>query len=283
MALKLSATEHDIGGLNVKRLLPHMKKRMVGPFIFFDHMGPTTFSQGEGIDVKPHPHIGLSTLTYLIEGRILHRDSLGNNLEIAPGDVNWMTAGTGITHSERESVETRASEHALNGLQSWIALPAQHEDIAPAFTHVKREALPQIAKDGVMTRLIAGNAYGLSSPIKTCSEMFYLDVIGAEGKKIDVPNPDFETALYVLYGQVTVNEDTISPYELVILEDTETTIEFSKNSRVILLGGEKWQHVPYIHWNFVSFSKEKIERAKQNWIDGKFPEISSDKLERVEY
>ncbi|TMN88724.1 hypothetical protein CWB72_12040 [Pseudoalteromonas phenolica] len=283
MALKLSATEHDIGGLNVKRLLPHMKKRMVGPFIFFDHMGPTTFSQGEGIDVKPHPHIGLSTLTYLIEGKILHRDSLGNNLEIAPGDVNWMTAGSGITHSERESVETRASEHALNGLQSWIALPAQHEDIVPTFTHVKREALPKIVKDGVMTRLIAGNAYGLRSPIKTYSEMFYLDVIGAEGKTIDVPNPDFETALYVLYGQVMVNDETIYPNELVLLEDTETTIKFAKNSRVILLGGEKWQHVPYIHWNFVSFSKEKIEQAKQKWIDGKFPEIPSDKLERVEY
>lgn len=250
MALKLSATEHDIGGLIVKRLLPHMKKRMVGPFIFFDHMGPTTFSQGEGIDVKPHPHIGLSTLTYLIEGKILHRDSLGNHLEIAPGDVNWMTAGTGITHSERESVETRASEHALNGLQSWIALPAQHEDIVPTFTHVKREALPQIVKDGVMIRLIAGNAYGLSSPIKTYSEMFYLDVIGAEGKTIDVPNPDFETAIYVLYGQVTVNDETISPNELVLLEDTETTIKLAKNSRVILLGGEKWQHVPYIHRYF---------------------------------
>ncbi|ESP92173.1 MULTISPECIES: pirin family protein [Pseudoalteromonas] len=281
MAQLLNSTTYDIGGLTVNRLLPHMKKRMVGPFIFFDHMGPTSFPVGEGIEVQPHPHIGLSTLTYLIEGQILHRDSLGNCIEITPGDVNWMTAGKGIVHSERESFETRASQHNLNGLQLWVALPEHYSDIEPSFEHISRHDLPQITHKGVMKRVIAGEAYGLQSPIATYSPMFYVDIIASAQNQLEVPNPKQETAIYLIYGEVKVAGQTYNPGDFVLLAASDKTISVSKNARLVLLGGDKWENVPYIHWNFVSFSKDRIEQAKRDWQQGDFPSIKYDNLEYV--
>ncbi|GLQ31054.1 pirin family protein [Litoribrevibacter albus] len=281
MAQILKATEHDIGGLVVKRILPNFQKKMVGPFIFFDHMGPSTFSPGVGFDVLPHPHIGLSTLTYLFTGSILHRDSLGNHLEIHPGDVNWMTAGRGIVHSERESIEVRASEHQVNGLQCWVALPEALETIEPSFHHIKKEQLPQLNHDGKMIRLIAGEAYGMSSPIKTYSPMFYLDVVAPAGAHLDQPQAHQETAIYLIYGQIEIQGQTYEAGDFVLLEEEDTHIRCTRHTRCIVLGGKKFAKTPFIHWNFVSFSRDRIEDAKTRWKAQEFPNIPEDNLEYV--
>jgi len=279
MAQILKATEHDIGGLAVKRILPNQQKRMVGPFIFFDQMGPSTFPVGQGINVKPHPHIGLSTLTYLFDGSILHRDSLGNNVEIFPGDVNWMTAGSGIVHSERESFEVRGNQHSVSGLQCWVALPESMAELAPAFTHAKKETLPQNIENGVMMRLVVGEAYGLSSPIKTYSPMFYVDVIANKHSNIVTPDPSQETALFIIYGSITINGENFGPNEFILLSPEDEQITLKEDSRFVLLGGDKFEKVPMIHWNFVSFSKERIEQAKDDWKNQRFPTIPGDDKE----
>lgn len=283
MAKVLSFKEHDIGGLNVKRILPNPEKRMVGPFIFLDHMGPTVFKAGQGINVRPHPHIGLSTLTYLFEGAILHRDSIGNHLEIQPGDVNWMTAGRGIVHSERETFEVRANEHAINGLQSWIILPEEMAELEPSFIHTKKRDLPHLTYEGVMIRLVIGEAFGLSSPIKTYSPMFYLDVVACENSTIGIPNPDYETAIYPVYGKVEVNGQTFEAGEFVLLEKGDDIINFVEPGRFIMLGGEAFDRAPYMEWNFAAFSKERIEQAKADWRQGRFPEIPNDNRENIPY
>ncbi|MDN3652344.1 pirin family protein [Thalassotalea ponticola] len=281
MATALTAVEHDIGGLFVKRLLPNQQKRMVGPFIFFDQMGPSTFKAGQGINVRPHPHIGLSTLTYLFDGSILHRDSLGNHLEIFPGDVNWMTAGKGIVHSERETFEVRANNHSISGLQCWIALPEAMAELEPSFNHVKKQDLPHLIHEGVMMRLVVGEAYGLSSPVKTYSPMFYIDVAASKGSTITKPHPNQETAIFVVSGRVSINGTDYSQGEFVLLDEQDNDIVVNECGRFIMLGGQKFDVVPYIHWNFVSFNKERIERAKQDWIDGKFPSIPGDNKEFI--
>lgn len=281
MAKILEATEHNIGGLNVKRALPHQEKRMVGPFIFFDQMGPNNFPAGQGINVKPHPHIGLSTLTYLFDGSILHRDSLGNNLEIHPGDVNWMTAGKGIVHSERETFEVRANPHAISGLQCWVALPEHMAELAPSFAHVKKHDLPHITHEGVMMRLVVGEAYGLSSPVKSYSPMFFIDVVASKGSVISTPNPEQETAIFPICGKVSVNGKTYGVSEFVLLEAVDSEITLVEDGRFIMLGGDKFEQVPHIHWNFVSFSKERLEQAKDDWRNGKFPTIPGDDKEYI--
>ena len=281
MAKILNPTEHDIGGLNVKRVLPNFDKKMVGPFIFFDHMGPNDFPVGQGINVRPHPHIGLSTLTYLFRGSILHRDSLGNNLEIHPGDVNWMTAGKGIVHSERESFEVRANPHHIDGLQCWIALPENMTEIEPSFTHIKKQQLPHIIHEGIMMRLIVGEAYGLSSPVKTYSPMFYIDVVGSANSQIKSPNPQQETALYVIYGSVTVGQQDYQAGDFILLDNLDTDIHFASDARFILLGGDKFEKVPYLHWNFVAYSKERLEQAKQDWQTQRFPKTPGDDKEFI--
>lgn len=282
MAYTLEAKKHDIGGLFVKRVIPQVKKKMVGPFIFFDHMGPGDFPAGKGINVRPHPHIGLCTITYLFEGSILHRDSLGNTLEITPGDVNWMTAGRGIVHSERESMEVRAKAHSIDGLQCWIALPEHHAEIEPSFTHIKKENLPQLIHEGVMMRLIAGEAFGLSAPVRTYSPMFYLDILAEAGSHIMRPNPDQECALYMISGSAAVDGEQYQQGDFVILEE-DGPIEVQDNSRFILLGGEEWTDIPHIEWNFVSFSKQRIEQAKQDWAAGRFPAVPGDDKEFIPY
>ncbi|TKB43543.1 pirin family protein [Thalassotalea mangrovi] len=283
MAKILSSVEHDIGGLFVKRVLPNQEKRMVGPFIFFDQMGPGEFPAGQGINVRPHPHIGLSTLTYLFDGSILHRDSLGNHIEIHPGDVNWMTAGKGIVHSERETFEVRANKHSISGLQCWIALPEHMTELEPAFVHVKKEHLPHYIKEGVMMRLIVGEAYGLSSPVKSYSPMFYLDVAASKDSMIERPHTNQETAVFPICGQIAINGETFGPGEFVLLDDNDEEISMVEEGRFIMLGGDKFEKVPYIHWNFVAYSKERIEQAKDDWRKGRFPKIPGDAEELIPF
>lgn len=281
MAQALNAVEHDIGGLFVKRLLPNQKKRMIGPFIFFDQMGPSRFPAGQGINVRPHPHIGLSTLTYLFEGSILHRDSLGNHMEIFPGDVNWMTAGKGIVHSEREAFEVRANKHSISGLQCWVVLPEEMAELEPAFNHVKKQDLPYLIHEGVMMRLVVGEAYGLSSPVKTYSPMFYIDIAASGGSKIHRPHTEQETAIFVVSGSISVDDIEYGEGEFVLFDDHDNEVLVNKCGRFIMLGGQKFETVPFIHWNFVSFKKERIEQAKENWKNGLFPKIPGDDKEFI--
>ncbi|MCU4676951.1 pirin family protein [Catenovulum sp. 2E275] len=285
MARKLNAKQHDLGGLTVKRILPNPECKMVGPFIFFDHIGPAQFAAGEGINVRPHPHIGLSTLTYLFDGHILHRDSLGNHIEIAPGDVNWMTAGKGIVHSERETLETRASQHTIHGLQCWIALPKNFAEIEPEFIHVKKEQLPVYMFDNVMKRLIVGDAYGMSSPVKSHSPIFYLDVVAQLGSQVFRPNLDHlaeqETAMYVIDGEVCIGDVSYKAGDFVLFESADHAIDCVTHARFILLGGDKFTQVPYIDWNFVSFDKARIEQARDDWKNGRFPTIAGDDKEFI--
>ncbi len=290
MPLKLTAKEHDLGGLTVRRVLPHMYKKMVGPFIFFDHMGPTNFEAGTGINVRPHPHIGLSTLTYLFKGSILHRDSLGTHLEIFPGDVNWMTAGRGIVHSERETFEVRANPHEIDGLQCWVALPEGMAELAPSFQHVKKQSLPNLIKEGIMMRLIVGEAFGLSSPVKTYQAMFYLDVAACEGSQIARPNFDKsksdaqqECAAYVVEGEIEVSGMTYRKGDFILMENEDHSIKMSSSGRLILLGGDKIEKEPYITWNFVAYSKDRISKAIDDWREGRFPSVPGDDQEFIEY
>lgn len=278
MTISLNGKPKDLDGFSVKRILPHAKKRMVGPFIFIDHMGPADFAPGDGIDVRPHPHIGLATITYMFEGSLLHRDSLGNNLEILPGDVNWMTAGRGIVHSERETIEVKASDHRLNGMQCWVALPQAMAEIEPSFNHIKRAELPHFMKDGVLKRLIVGEAFGMTSPIKTYSQMFYLDVMAKSGKTVERPDSEQECMIYVVQGEISINGEDFPAGEAILLEK-ETEITARTNCRLLMLGGSAWPNIPYIFWNFVSFSKERIEQAKEDWRENRFPGIPGDREE----
>ena len=281
MSQILQGQEADLGEFSVQRILPHMQKKMVGPFIFVDHMGPADFPAGKGVNVRPHPHIGLATITYLFEGSILHRDSLGNVQEIYPGDVNWMTAGKGIVHSERETLEVRASEHQLNGLQCWVALPEDKTDIEPSFTHIKKDRLPHIMRPGLLMRLIAGDAYGHSAPVKTYSTMFYADLIADAGTCLERPDPSLECALYVQLGEVVVNGQTYHAGDFIYFEEGDTEMNFTRCSRAVLLGGEKFERTPYIHWNFVAYSREEIEAARARWEQGGFPVIPGDDQEFI--
>jgi len=278
MATLLTGKTKDLDGFTVTRILPHKEKRMVGPFVFLDHMGPAHFAAGEGVDVRPHPHIGLATLTYLTDGAILHRDSLGNNMEILPGDVNWMTAGKGIVHSERETHETKARDHALNGLQCWVALPEKFAEIEPAFSHHKKCQLPQFNKEGVFARLIAGDALGMTSPIRSYSPMFFLDVILTSGTEFQRPNPDQECAMYVLEGEVELADASFKEGDFVLLQ-ADDSVSAQAYGRAVFLGGEHWPTNPHMYWNFVSFSKERIEQAKSDWEEQRFPEIPGDNQE----
>lgn len=281
MAKLIKAKEKDLGGFTVTRILPHQDQRMVGPFVFFDHMGPAHFKAGDGINVRPHPHIGLATMTYLFEGSILHRDSLGTIQEIFPGDVNWMTAGKGIVHSERETIEVRANEHKLNGLQCWMALPEDKAEIEPSFVHVPKAELPYIHREKVLMRLIAGEAFGKSSPVKTYSPMFYLDVVAENGAKVERPCGAFETAAYIQMGKVKVGDDVFSEGDFIVYEPSDTLLEVIENARFIFLGGQVFEKQPYMFWNFVSFDKAKIEDAKQRWKAGLFPAIPGDDQEFI--
>lgn len=255
----------DLGGFTVGRVLPYPKRRMLGPFIFFDEMGPADFAPGAGIDVRPHPHIGLATVTYLFDGEIRHRDSLGFDQVIRPGDVNWMIAGRGIVHSERTDDAVRKSGQRLHGIQSWIALPEDALEAAPEFHHHPKASLPEINDGGAAMRLIAGAAFGKSSPVKTHSPMFYLGVEANAGARIPMPDDHEERAIYILDGAVLIDGEAFERGRMIVFaQNARPEIAATAKTRAMLLGGAPLGP-RIIWWNLVSTSQERIDRAKQDW------------------
>ena len=262
----------DLGGFEVRRTLPAARRQMVGPFIFFDQFGPTAFAPDQGIDVRPHPHIGLATVTYLFKGEIQHRDSLGNNQLIRPGEVNWMIAGHGITHSERTATAERARPHELSGIQTWVALPERDEETEPGFEHQAREALPYFDDDGKRVRLVLGSAYGERAPVSTFSEMFYLDAALDPGAVLPLPDEHEERGVYVLEGAAKVAGEEYEAGRMLVFRpgDRVSLTAGDTGTRLMLLGGEALEGPRYVWWNFVATSKEKIEAAKEAWRAGDF-------------
>jgi redox-sensitive bicupin YhaK (pirin superfamily) len=272
----------DLGGFRVRRALPHIKQRMVGPFIFLDHMGPAIFPAGEGLDVRPHPHIGLATLTYLVEGSIFHRDTLGNAQNIVPGDINWMTAGRGIAHSERSSPESRQVERQMTGVQSWLALPRAFEETEPAFFHHDAGEMPVITDTGISLHLVAGEAYGAISPVQVFTSTLYADVTLAAGAAIPLPDEHEERAIYLLSGSVEIaGEGFATPSLLAFRPGDHITIRAQSAARFIMLGGEPVDGPRHLWWNFVSSSKERIEQAKADWTSGAFGVVPGDEKEWI--
>jgi redox-sensitive bicupin YhaK (pirin superfamily) len=257
---------HDIGGFEVRRALPAKQRQMVGPFIFFDQMGPGEFLTGKGVDVRPHPHIGLSTVTYLFEGEILHRDSLGTEQPIAPGDVNWMTAGRGIAHSERTAIARRVGPHRLAGIQSWVALPKAQEERAPDFTHHPGASLPVLEDGGVRLRLIAGQGWGQAAPVAVASELFYADAVLAPDAALPLPDHE-ERGVWVMEGEVSVGGVRFEAGRMLVFRagDAISVQAGAAGARLLLLGGAAMDGPRYLFWNFVSSSRERIEEAKQAW------------------
>jgi hypothetical protein len=268
---------HDLGGFSVRRVLPHLHARHVGPFVFFDHMGPAAFPPGQGIDVRPHPHIGLATVTYLFEGAIQHRDSLGHVQTIRPGDVNWMTAGRGIVHSERSPAAERAGGHTLHGIQVWVALPLDAEEAEPSFHHHDADALPSIERDGVSMRLVVGSAFGQRSPVLTFSKMFYLGTTFAAGATLVLPPEHAERAVYVADGMLDIGGDTVSTGQLAVLAPgIAVRIDAGQSARAVLFGGAALDGERHLWWNFVASSRDRIERAKEDWRRMRFGQIPGD-------
>jgi redox-sensitive bicupin YhaK (pirin superfamily) len=265
---------HDLGGFTVRRVLPHIQARHVGPFVFFDHMGPARFAPGNGVDVRPHPHIGLATVTYLFEGAIQHRDSLGSVQTIRPGDVNWMTAGRGIAHSERTPAEERAAGHGLHGIQVWVALPRQAEETEPSFFHHGAAELPRVDRDGVSLRLVVGTALGMRSPVLTFSEMFYIAAEFSAGSSLRLPSEHAERAVFTTDAAITIDNNVVEPGQLAVLAPgVEVEIHAPTAARVILFGGEPLDGERHLWWNFVSSSRERIEQAKADWSARRFGEV----------
>ncbi|KVV41040.1 pirin [Burkholderia ubonensis] len=256
----------DIGNLQVRRTLPALAARLVGPFIFFDHMGPATLPPGTGLDVRPHPHIGLATVTYLFEGAILHRDSLGSLQEIVPGDVNWMTAGRGIVHSERTPDALRERGHTVHGIQTWVALPLAHETDAPSFEHHEAAALPTLNDDGVSLTVIAGDAFGLRSPVTTFSRTLYVAAEFADGGRLVLDASHEERAIYLVDGDLAIDGTPLEPAQMAVLAPGATvTLTSGAGARAMLLGGDRLEGERFIDWNFVASSRDAIERAKEAW------------------
>jgi len=268
----------DLGdGFSVRRALPHGKRQMVGPFIFFDQMGPVQFIAGQGLDVRPHPHIGLATVTYLFDGRVMHRDSEGNALEITPGAMNLMTAGRGIAHSERSPADARQGSEGMFGIQSWIALPQAHEETAPSFQHFDAGSLPLIEDGGVRARVIAGSAFGKTSPVGMLSEWLYAEVVLAPGASAPLDPDQEERAIYVAEGEVDIAGETFEgPRLLIFRPGDRITVRALRRARLMFLGGAALEGPRYIWWNFVSSRKERIEQAKEDWKTGRFAPVPNE-------
>jgi len=266
----------DLGdGFIVQRALPSAQRRMVGPFVFFDQMGPTVMTSGRGLDVRPHPHIGLATVTYMFTGEILHRDSLGSVQPIRPGEVNWMTAGRGIVHSERTPPELRPVDAPVFGIQSWVALPERHEETTPSFAHHGEGELPVIEDGGTHIRLIAGSLYGERAAVQTFSEMFYADATLAAHASIEVPATHEERAIYVVEGPVRIGGVDYDAGRLVVLKPGRAVSMNASDTpaRLMLLGGEPMDGPRHVWWNFVSSSRERIEQAKSDWQERRFASV----------
>jgi redox-sensitive bicupin YhaK (pirin superfamily) len=270
----IAGRNRDLGGFAVRRVLPAAGARMIGPFIFFDHLGPLSLPPGEGLDVRPHPHIALATVTYLFAGSLMHRDSLGSVQEIRPGDVNWMTAGCGIVHSERSPEAERKRGVRAHGIQSWVALPDGHEEDAPDFQHHPASSLPCASFDGVELRVIAGEAFGRRSPTRVLCPTLYVDGLVSCGARLDIGADYAEQALYVAEGEIEVSGVRGAEGELLVLESGHAvTLHARQTARVILLGGERFATPRFIWWNFVASSLERIEMAKRDWTDGRFAPV----------
>lgn len=273
----LTSRERDLGGFAVRRLLPAAQRRLVGPFIFFDELMPTAFPAGQGLDVRPHPHIGLATITYLFEGEILHRDGLGHVQAIRPGAVNLMIAGHGIVHSERTGPDERKKETRLHGIQSWVALPRTHEETKPAFHHHPAESLPLIERPGARLRLIVGEAFGKSSPVETFSTTLYVEVDLSKGARLQVPADHRERAAYVVSGAISLAGKSIEAGSMaVFVQGAEIVLVARETAKLMLIGGEPLYRERHIWWNFVSSSPERIEQAKEDWKSGRFVKIPGD-------
>ncbi|PBC11669.1 pirin family protein [Mesorhizobium sp. WSM3859] len=272
----------DIGGFEVRRALPTAKRRLVGPFIFFDRMGPAILRAGHALDVRPHPHIGLSTVTYLFDGKIRHRDSLGTEMVIAPGDVNLMTAGRGIVHSERTPEELRGAPMSVSGLQTWLALPDGKEEIAPVFANTSVARLPEIDAEGVSGRIVIGEFSGLRSPVATASDTLYADLRLAAGASVQIPADAEERAIYTLEGDLSIAGDVFPAERLLVFKPGEEIVVSSeRGAHFMLFGGASLGSQRYIWWNFVSSSKERIEQAKQEWKTGRFDIVPGDEEEFI--
>jgi hypothetical protein len=270
----------DLGGFSVRRVLPTAQRNMVGPWIFFDHMGPAAFPAGEGVNVRPHPHINLATVTYLFEGEILHRDSLGSLQAIRPGDLNLMVAGRGIVHSERERPEVKATPHRVHGLQLWLALPEADEEIEPAFFHYPADALPALVVDGVPLRVMMGSAYGASSPVRTFARTLYVEAQLRAGQQLALPEAEAR-AVYVASGSLRAAGTAIPEHAMAVFSaERGVAVQAVADARIAVIGGEHMGK-RFIEWNFVSSRKERIEQAKADWRAGHFPKVPGDEVEFI--
>lgn len=266
----------DLGDFEVRRALPAIEARAVGPFVFFDHMGPAVFPAGKGIDVRPHPHIGLSTLTWLFEGSLMHRDSLGTAQEIRPGAINWMTAGSGIVHSERSPDDFRKSEARIEGIQTWHALPVEDEETTPDFQHVAADDIPSVEQGGVRVTLIAGGAFGMVSPVRVCSETLYADVRMQPGGRLGVPQSPVDRAIYVVRGSITIGGNRHGPQEMLVLAEGTTPIVTADEAAHLMLIGGAPLGPRHVWWNLVSSRRERIDAAKADWAAGRFASVPGD-------
>ncbi|MBP6625918.1 MAG: pirin family protein [Arenimonas sp.] len=275
MTLLVPPRVHDLGGgFTVKRLLPHALARSVGPFVFFDHIGPAQLGPEQGLDVRPHPHIGLATVTYLWEGCIAHRDSVGSVQEIAPGDVNWMTAGRGITHSERTPARLRGQPQRMHGLQTWVALPQAHEDDPPSFAHHPKASLPIVERPGARLTVVAGHGFGARSPVAVLVDTLYVSIDLQAGAELVIPAEHAERALYPVAGDLALDAEPLPLEHLAVLDAGDTpTLRARTDSRVMLLGGAPLDGHRYVWWNFVASSRERIEQAKADWQAGRFASV----------
>lgn len=269
----INPREHDLGGFKVRRALPHATRRRIGPFVFFDHMGPHRFAAGEGIAVRPHPHIGLATVTWLWEGCIRHRDSLGSLQDIRPGDVNWMIAGSGIVHSERSPEDLHEQSHPIHGLQTWVALPEDRAEMAPAFAHHPADSLPKREAGGVHMTCVAGHGFGLRSPVAVQSDTLYIALELDAGASLSIPPEHVERALYLVEGEAELDGMPLPAWALVVLDGGSTPkLRASSDCRLMLCGGAPLGP-RFVWWNFVASSRERIEQAKQDWAEGRFAEV----------
>ncbi len=278
--LILRPRDKDLGGFSVRRLLPTAQRKMVGPWIFFDHMGPAEFPAGQGIKVRPHPHVNLATVTYLFDGEILHRDSLGSLQAIRPGDINLMVAGRGIVHSERERPEVTAAPHRLHGLQLWLALPEADEEVEPAFHHYPSADIPALQVDGVALRVMMGSAYGVTSPVRVFADTLYVEAHLQPGQTLALAEAS-ERAVYVAQGALRIAGVEVPEHAMAILRPTPgVCVEATRETRLALIGGEPLGP-RFIEWNFVSSRKERIEQAKQDWRERRFPAVPGDEEEFI--
>lgn len=275
----------NIGNFMVGRLLPFRQKRMVGPFIYIDHMGPVKLNERENFDVLPHPHIGLSTLTFLFEGSIMHRDTLGNEIEIKPGAVNWMTAGKGIVHSERTPEYLRDSEKLMHGLQIWVALPKELEQISPNFFHIDKDQIPTWKEGSLELKLIAGEAFNKTSPVPVYSKLYIIEIKSKAKQTINIGKHLYgESGLYILQGSIESEGNTHKPKQILVAKDS-SLCEFTmaKNSTIYIFGGEPFPEKRFIDWNFVASNKQLINLAKQKWKDQKFDKIKGEETAFIPY